>query len=583
MNERCKYKFILTHNSTPREVFPLGFLECALIDEVEENNIFYRSSFDGELTFGGKGLQDDFNYLWNIENSTPCDRIDITIYRNENIYWQGYFSTSSGEWDLDECTFKVTPLVLDNYNVLLDKSDIEYNILSHGVTKVDPVDVISDNGIEVITYYRNFFVWDIVKYIVTEMLGAAPVFQSTFFTEAINPVTLAENHYNYVTISQKSDHKRSNSLIQASGYATKGMITFNGLMNILRCMNLSWDYDGTTFRLEHISYWPVKEGINIKSKDTTFLSNKFKYQKDQIPKYEMFKWMESNNIEFVGYPIWYDSVCANQDSKYNMVEYNFDVTTDVQYMIDCMKTEGNDTLINDNGWVLMACQKRGNDYYLRFNGLSEILPNADMSWYWLHQCFWKHNRPLIRGYMNQLLTNFYSSQKNKVQECSILWNRFFDPTEAITTQLGSRFFDGQKAIVRLAKRRPYDQIDLELLYGDPGNEIVPVSYVKFIQVEEVKTDEMWPYKSIFYVLLSEEAPAGGVMASFTIVITDGIGGFLKSSPITISIPFGNYKGASVEIEWPDPGGGPPYCIQTVADITHTPGWSFRYKLNSSCL
>jgi len=119
--------YISTASSTSQQVYPLNWLECTLVDEKEDNQVFYRRKFEGSLTFGGKKLCADYNYFIGIAD--PCEILYLIILLDGNSYWEGYFSTSMGEWDLDAQTFTVTPLPIDDYYDWDQNGDFEYNIL----------------------------------------------------------------------------------------------------------------------------------------------------------------------------------------------------------------------------------------------------------------------------------------------------------------------------------------------------------------------------------------------------------------------------------------------------------------------
>ena len=58
------YTFFITDaSSVETEVFPLNWLECALVWEKEKDEVFYRQKFEGSLTFGGKKLCADYDLL----------------------------------------------------------------------------------------------------------------------------------------------------------------------------------------------------------------------------------------------------------------------------------------------------------------------------------------------------------------------------------------------------------------------------------------------------------------------------------------------------------------------------------------
>ena len=587
-----EFTFYINYGTTTTQVYPLNFLETSLVWEPETGHVYYRQKFQGTLVFGGIKLKDDFDFFWDIEEIAPCARLYFKIYKDTFLYWEGYFSTSNGSWDLDECTFSVTPLVFDNYVDILDGADLQYNILDD-LIGLPEVNVIYDNGVDAATTYtHNRMFYDTIEYLADKIIPGIIV-DSTFFESVDNPVTLTTNKYNYLTIAQKSDIK--NPL--ATNPATVGMISFNEIMEICRCMNLYWDYVdiyGTmTLRIEHISFWPENPGLDISTQKLTRGTNKYRYINESIPKYEKFSWMEANNQDFIGYPIWYNSDCVNQDPDTNSTELAIsNVTTDLEYIINRVAdVDDLGASISNDGWVILANELRGSDLYVWFGlniydvitAINQTLlyANIDMSWYSLHKCFWRHNRQLITGNINGSVETFYTARKVKQQECSIIYcDTEFDPSEYMTTELGETYFGGEKAKVSKASIKPYGQIDLVLLYGPEDNAITPIIYDKVCLITEVKTDTSWVFGSTWYGLLSEAAPIGGVSFQFKATIRDGAGGSCSTAFIDLSFVAGTYKSNSGEVAWCDPGGGPDYYIETISDITYTAGWLVRFKVNS---
>ena len=77
-----------------------------------KTKVFYRQNFEGTLTFGGKKLCADYDLIYAYYVDDPYQNLYLTIYQDTEIYWEGYFTPSMGEWDFDAKTFTVTPLSL---------------------------------------------------------------------------------------------------------------------------------------------------------------------------------------------------------------------------------------------------------------------------------------------------------------------------------------------------------------------------------------------------------------------------------------------------------------------------------------
>ena len=447
------YKHYLTILSTRIEVFPLNFNSTTLTDERERDQIFYRRKFGGTLRFYG----DDFYLLHIAELTAPCEYIIYEIEKKvsgtcdtyEN-YWIGQFSTTDGKFDLDRCTFDITPLPDDIYSDFIDKGNTEYNILTL------PLVTTHTSGF---TYTRNRWLIDVIEYI-AEQIVPGVIVTSRFFTEATNYVTGIENRMTLLTIAQKSDIKRPGS----SNPATIAMLSFNELMEILRMFNVYWDYDGELI-IEHISYFESLPGMDLRGQVLAEKSNKYSYLKEKMPKFERFSFMEASNSDFIGVPIRYESKCINPDPDSNISEYTNRVTTDIS-MIE-IESES----VVDEGFVIFCNYLYGGNYYVYFTiGRLSLTSkyNNDLSWANLHHAFFKHNRVLSEGYMNNSLTEFASIQKNKQQEvlAKVCREDNYDPRDYITTELGEIHFLGEKASVMRSELKPSGEMRFLLLYGE---------------------------------------------------------------------------------------------------------------------
>lgn len=558
------FEFYVTYNSVTTQVYPTNFLETALVDELERDQIFYRRKFSGSLIFGGQLLKTDFNYFWAIEQSSPCTKLTFEIYKDSVIYWTGYFSTSNGSWDLDNCTYTITPLPEDNYVELLDEGDLEYNIITSGLSEVTTTYA---DGVTTIAYTHNYLLYDVIEYL-ADLIIPGITLSSTFFEDATNPVTLLKNHYDYLTIAQKSDIKYPT----ATNPATVGMMSFNQAMQICRAMNLYWDYDGTTLRIEHVSFWPETDGLNVRNQKLTQGTNKYKYINEQLPKYETFKWMEAEAVDFIGAPIWYNSSCVNQDSESNTSEFALNVTTDIEFIQDCIADpEDKESLISNDGWVLLANRLDGADLYIYF-GTGEMGGthfNIDLAWSRLHAAFWKHGRQLMEGYMNNNLTDFYTSKKIREQDqFSIISCETFDPTEVITTELGDDYFGGAKGAVKTATIKPYGQIDLILRYGYDENENTGLTADKTLIITEEKTGAT----ETTYTVTLCQAEVVDLTISIWLTCVDSNLDTCDTVPVDVVITAGNVTGTSAPITWCDPGAGATCIGIRHKDINPSLGW-----------
>jgi len=518
------YRFYVTYDAVEYEVFPLKFLSTQLTYEKEPGHIFYRVKFNGSLLFGTDSIaiddagaeqnrMDDWDLFWLIEGADPCAEVLLEIKKTvsgvETTYWNGYFSTSEGKFDIDNCLFEITPMLDDDYVIWFDKGDNEYNMIDMPTGDVPLVTTEMTRAGTTYTYTRNRLLLDVITYIVDDISGGAVGVTSTFFTAANNPVTLAVNRLLYVTIAQKNDIKHP----AATDGTTIAMVSFNSIMDMLKMFNVTWDYSAGNIRVEHISFYPpVAGGINLIDHALARASNKYVYTKESMPKYEKFAFIEADG-DFMANDIWYDSLCVNQDSGTNSTELSVNVTTDIEYIQDCMADPDLTDVISDEGFVLLTNYEDGGNYYIQLaetgKGVAPGYPvkfNGDLSWRALHEFFFRHDRVMITGYLNGILETFYTAKKTKRQEVSVILCDEFEPDKEITSELGEAYFGGVKAIVEKGSLEPSGLMKLSLLYGPKNNNNAgnaPSQCVLAVEVGRGAPN----YDSTFHLVFTEAADA----------------------------------------------------------------------------
>ena len=547
------YTFWINHNSVVTQVYPLNWLECTLQDSKEKGQVFYRRKFQGSLTFGGKKLCCDFELFYDIEVITPCERLYLLIMRDTDIYWEGYFSTSMGAWDMDAQTFTVTPLLLDDYLPFDEDGDVVYSVLTQTAQTVNltfgtPVAIVY-------AFSRCRYLIDFIEYVVNQICGGTVT--SAFLNNVNNYVTGDINHYNKLLIAQKSDIKRWDS----SNPATVADMTWNEIVELLKIMNLAWRYNAVTniVTIEHVSYFTSAAGLDLRTQEIALSNSKYAYTKEQTPKYEKFYWMESGNDEFLDATIWYDSLCVNQNPDTNTKEQYWNVTTDIQYICECM--ESTDTLqnISDEGWVLLACYESGGLLYIYQTNrpMNNIYYNCDLGWGILLNALFRHERMQLTGYVKGILTTFVSMVKNKIQETAMIWCEEYDPTLYFTTELGETYFAGAKGYVSTATLAPDGSVKLKLLYGEPDNPDTGFSFGKGMVITEVKT--LSPNTTTYTAVLTEPADAN-LKWQIRLVISNASPAMCTTAWFDLDIALGASTG-NVAVPWCTPAGGCPCRIE----------------------
>ena len=458
------YRFYLTVGSTITEVFPLNFLESSLVDEKERGQVFYRRKFNGVLTFVNNNGDDDFDLIYFIEQTDPCEELIFSITREGVAYWDGYFSTTDGKFDLDKCTFEVTPLSNDEYANLLENAEIKWNVLN--LTPRVTTNAIW--GINTLALTRNQRLIDVIEFLANKIKTGATV-SSTFFTAATNPVTLNASHTNLLTIAQKSDIIRPTSTEPAKQL----ILSWNELMDILFGMfQVKWNYNSSTntINVEHISWFDsVSAGLDLTNEPLAQGKNQYEYMKEKMPKYERFAFMEAGNTNFLDLAIFYSSKCVDPNPESQSIETRLNVTTDLEYIIF------DSARISDEGIVILSNYLSGGSYYVEKSTAplsSEVRLNSHLSWSMLHNAYFRHNRVLLSGYMNNVLTTFWTARKTIKQEVSAIVCPIdsFDPLDEITTELGTTYLGGVKAKVGRADLDPKGLMKFILEYGPGDNE-----------------------------------------------------------------------------------------------------------------
>ena len=113
-------------------------------------------------------------------------------------------------------------------------------------------------------------------------------------------------------------------------------------MYILRVMfNVYWTWDGYNLVVEHISYFTKTDGIDLRTQEIAERSNKYEYDKEEMPRYEKFSWMEAFNKDFIGVPIKYETSTgiASPCVENTEVEYSVRVTTDIEMIETLIRTQ----------------------------------------------------------------------------------------------------------------------------------------------------------------------------------------------------------------------------------------------------
>lgn len=229
-------------------------------------------------------------------------------------------------------------------------------------------------------------------------------FNNSFFGETEDD----NNYYSTLAIAQKSDIINPNS----SNPATEGIMTFEELMEWLRIIfNIYWNIDDDGYlRIEHFVYYTSQQIYDLTVPPNAIYNewlNQVSYNKQEMPKREVFKFAEAYYKDFVGVPIVYNSPCVNPKIKEKMYTVG-DITTDINYIIDFPSS------IDPHGFVfflldgILIRQATG-----KLTGT--LQNNVELGWSNLHFNFHRHNRVLLSGVMNNVQQPFASAIKTRKQ------------------------------------------------------------------------------------------------------------------------------------------------------------------------
>lgn len=294
-------------------------------------------------------------------------------------------------------------------------------------TLYDAIDYLLDEICPDLTLVSDFFEWN-------------PIGDAPDYIAGKNYVTSLTNVVNNLAIAQKSDIIDPN----ATQHATKGMITLKNLLDNLKTIfNIDWFIDSNdNFRLEHYKYFNYSVGYNSTAgvhKNWNLKNRIYSYKKENMPSKEIFQFMESQNIDFVGRDIIYTSSCVTNEGENNSKQYSADkISTDINFI------ENQPTDIEKSGFVLAVYESINSiNQIAKETGLltGALLTNAHLSWANLHYNYHRYGRVLLEGNMNGNNETFLSAVRNKVQsnvKLQICCGQQFDPTAILVeTELGN--------------------------------------------------------------------------------------------------------------------------------------------------
>lgn len=266
---------------------------------------------------------------------------------------------------------------------------------------------------------------DILDHFSVELNCAS--WSSQFFKDSVNPVS--GNDLSNLMIMQKSDAMFVDG-IETSNPATLGVITFKQLMQQLWAMfQVTWLIQDSVLYIEHIrffkenfSYDAIQTvGLDLTVEYPEALKGTFSYSYDnKVALREKFSFAEAWNWDFVGTDI-------------NYVDYISDGETE-DYLATLITTDIDPTYLDNaskEGFVLFHCDS-DNRVISTIGQLTQIsLPNAHLGWANLHNAYWRHNRQLPIGNMNNEAIGFSAPQRKRKKQIPIRFPYCVDEFEPL--------------------------------------------------------------------------------------------------------------------------------------------------------
>lgn len=270
---------------------------------------------------------------------------------------------------------------------------------------------------------------------------------SYILNSSTNPLTNAENAYKHLILMQQSDVSSN------SDAATKFELSLKDVFDILSIMNIKWYINSSRkMVVEHVKffenggYYTQPANIPYLYKLPDNASRRLiKYKDDMPPQKESFTQPFSLYKDFVGYDITYPQGCSGDET----IEYNFNVTTDVNGLIVSNPSE-----IPPSGAVLLHTKEETTSYIV--NGTPIVIKtytvqtyptpvanpkellNGALAMTVLHSVFWRNGRYVETGKMNDVSATFDSIVPQLVRDdvpIKIKYNQI-NPLLKIITELG---------------------------------------------------------------------------------------------------------------------------------------------------
>lgn len=260
---------------------------------------------------------------------------------------------------------------------------------------------------------------------------------------ANNPITQEISKTSNLIVYQKSDVKRPRDLNNASKCIVKPGDFIDRICGIF---NLRYQIDGSTFRIEHFSFFQQGVGLDLtllKYAKWVFKKHRYNYDSNEMPRIERFRYSEfTQSSDFEESVISYENNCASREEDGDVKMEVDGITTD---LLLCLNNPGIDSkVVDDAGIFLMATEEVGGEYHLiTESGVRyPIAPNNSLAWDQLVRDYHKWNRPFKTGKVNNTETTFNlvrPTKKGQILTIPLGCEDVFSPFDKVKTVLGDGY------------------------------------------------------------------------------------------------------------------------------------------------
>lgn len=244
-----------------------------------------------------------------------------------------------------------------------------------------------------------------------------------------------------IFITQKTNVLNSNH----DQPAQRAPITLGNVFDMLNTMKLYWHLDGDKLRIEHISFYKnggsylstPEIGLDLTKvaktripKPWVYLTNRYKFDKTDIPSRIQFHWADRSSDVFAGSPIDPISNFVQRGRVEDIHIRGF--SADIDLMLSNPQEFSND------GFAIIKAKNVNGRFILPIEMIGgHKVQNPYMSFYHIHSEFWLHDLPTKFAMINGEKTEAKSTMQIKTQEIGFpLIVRNFDPQKLVKTGLG---------------------------------------------------------------------------------------------------------------------------------------------------